>query len=271
MAEGAENAGLVRTLYSPIAVDYQEVWAPLLRPYGVRLLDALKLAGARRILDLGCGVGELLGEIEARAPGAVTMGADLTEAMLRRAPARFPRVAMDCTRPALAVGSFDVVVSAFMLFHVPEPSAALRCVFDLVRPGGGVGFAVWGKGEDLPGVEVWTEELDAYGAEPDPTAAGPADGEEKVNSPAKLGGLLAEVGFLAVETEAIPWEQSWDIDAFMGWRTRMGASRRRLQTLSPATREACIARVRERVQALPAGALIDRDEVILATAHRPPG
>src|SRR5881396_111612 len=68
--QGAANAEGVTAMYAPAAGDYGEIWAPLLRPYGLQLLDRLPLEEARRVLDLGCGVGRLLPDIAERARSA---------------------------------------------------------------------------------------------------------------------------------------------------------------------------------------------------------
>src|SRR5205809_5332242 len=141
MSDGAANAGTVREMYTPIASDYDELWAPLLRTHGLHLLDRAHIADAGRVLDLGCGVGKLLPDIEERAPHARVVGCDLVEAMLRIAPARFPRVVMDATQWAFGPGVFDAVVSTFMLFHVPQPDEALAGVRTALRPGGRVAVA----------------------------------------------------------------------------------------------------------------------------------
>src|SRR5262249_11697326 len=100
-------------MYSPIASDYEEIWAPRLRPYALQLLDRLSLESARRVLDLGCGVGKLLPDIERLAPNAFVVGSDLTHAMLRLADPRFGRVAMDGMRLAFGDSPFDAIVSSF--------------------------------------------------------------------------------------------------------------------------------------------------------------
>jgi SAM-dependent methyltransferase len=266
---GAANARTIENLYGPIAGDYEQLWAPLLRPYGIRVLDGLPLAGASRVLELGCGVGRLLPDIAERAPTARVIGTDLVTSMLARAPAVFPRIAMDCSRPAFAPQSFDAVVAAFMLFHVPDPLAAVVCAREALRPGGGFGVAVWGAGGSCPGVEVWAEVLDAAGVPPDPVGSGEPDGEEQVNGPDKLGTLLEQAGFADVRAEPVPWDQRWDLDGFMRLRTRMGPGRRRLGLLPETERAACIARVRERLAAMPAETLRDRDQVVLAWATAP--
>jgi SAM-dependent methyltransferase len=255
-------------MYTPMALAYDEIWAPLLRPFGLKLLRMLDVGPARRVLDLGCGVGSLLCDIEERFPGATVIGSDLTEGMLRLAPAKFGRIAMDCTRSALAGGSLDAILSAFMLFHVPDPPAALRCMHESLRPGGGVAIAVWGSNDDEPAVRVWSEELDVAGAGPDPAAAGPADGDSQVKSPEKLAGLLAAAGFVDVLAELDGWEQRWTPAAFMDWRTRMTDSRRRLATLDRPAQAACIQRVGERVSSLADDELVGGYKVVLATAKR---
>jgi SAM-dependent methyltransferase len=263
MAEGAENAGIVVGMYEPMAADYEEIWAPLLRAYGLRMLDALPLGSAHHVLDLGCGVGSLLPDIRERAPRAFVTGVDLTEGMLRRAPDGCTVAAMDGTRLAFAERSFDAVISCFVVFHFPDPKAALAGVHRVLRPGGSLALAVWGQRWDFPAADVWGEALDEHGAGPDFASSGPPDGEEQVNAPAKLANVLDAAGFAEVRTEALPWEREWDLEGFMRWGEGMGPSRRRLSTLPAQTRRSVVSQVRARVGALPAGSLVQRYEVVL--------
>lgn len=269
MTEGAANAGMLMSQYSAVAPAYEEIWAPLLRPFGVRLLDRVPLADARRVLDLGCGVGRLLPDIEERAPGATVVGADLTEGMLRQAPRRFARVAMDCTRPAFAAASFDAVISAFMLFHVPQPLVALRFAREVLCPGGAAAIAVWGTGEVFPAMDAWDEELDRLDVPLDPSAAGGSDGREHTDSPQKMAVLLADAGFEDVKAEPAEWLLQWELEGFLEWRRRMGPSGRRLAQLDPDAREIAFDRARERVASMGSAALLHRDEVVLASARSP--
>lgn len=264
MQEGAENAEIVVGMYAPMAADYEEIWAPLLRAYGIRMLDELPLEGAARVLDLGCGVGQLLPDIRARAADAFVVGIDLTEGMLRRA-ARSSVAVMDGTRLGFADGSFDAVVSCFVAFHFPDPRAALEGVRRVLRAGGSLALAVWGQRWDFPAADAWEPVLDAHGAAADFASSGPPDGEDQVNAPEKLANVLTGAGFRDVRTEASAWEQVWDLDGFMGWGERMGPSRRRLATLPVATRRAVSDEVRARVAAMPDGALVQRYEVVLGS------
>jgi len=266
MISGARNATALVNAYTRAAEAYQELWEPMLRPFSLRLLDMAPLPTARRVLDLGCGVGALLPEIEARAPMAQIVGADLTEAMVRRAPGRFYRLVMDCLTPALAPHSFDAVISSFMLFHVPEPLMALANVRELLRPGGGLALAVWGAGETFPAQGLWDEELNRAGVPKDPVSSGP-DGREQVNSAEKMTSLLEAAGFTDASTTSVEWSVQWTLDHFIATRKRIGPSGRRLALLDPAAREAVIAQARSQIERQGGESLRHHDEVLLASAR----
>jgi tRNA (cmo5U34)-methyltransferase len=98
-----------------------------------------------RVLDLGCGDGEVTGRVLAVSPEAEAVAADFSPEMLRRVRERFAdddavtvvEHDLDAMLPA-AWGTFDVVVSAFAIHHVAhERKRALYGeVFDRLRPGG---------------------------------------------------------------------------------------------------------------------------------------
>jgi SAM-dependent methyltransferase len=266
---GAANAQTLKRMYAPMAPDYEEIWAPLLRPFGLRLLEMLPLERARRVLELGCGVGRLLPDIAARAaPGAAVIGCDLVEDMLTRAPAAFPRAVVDGTQLPFADRSFDAVISAFCIFHFPDPPGALRRVRRTVSPAGSIALAVWGTGESLPAMEAWDGALDRLGVPPDP-AGGVGDGRRSVDSAEKMQMALRGAGFEDVRTESAEWRVQWTLDGFLAWRLRMGPSRRRLGQLDPSRRAVVIEAARARAAELGVAGLLHLDEVVLASGRTP--
>ena len=93
--------------------------------YG-HLLDIVPPA-PRRVLDLGCGDGEVIGRVAAARPGVVGVACDFSPEMLGRVRQRFADstdvtvVEHDLDDPFPAEwGTFDLVVSAFAIHHVVD-------------------------------------------------------------------------------------------------------------------------------------------------------
>jgi SAM-dependent methyltransferase len=101
-------------------------------------LAARHLAGAARVLDLGCGEGQVARLALDRGARAV-VGIDTAAAQLAAAQARGGGAAYvrgSATAVPLRTGWFDAVVSCLVLEHVPELDAALDEVARVLRPGG---------------------------------------------------------------------------------------------------------------------------------------
>jgi SAM-dependent methyltransferase len=107
-----------------------------------RLLDRA-IPGDAKILDLGCGTGQMSLYL-ARAERLV-VGADLTRRSLELGAAAARRFGLDSRvcfvetdlhRPGLRDGAFDVVYSSGVLHHTPDPRKAFARVARLARVGG---------------------------------------------------------------------------------------------------------------------------------------
>jgi len=100
-------------------------------------IRGLGLDGGERVLDLGCGTGDLLDLAAAR--GALPVGVDVSAQMLRRARRRVPAALLlrcDAERLPLRSGSFDAVVSAFALRNFTAVPGVLAEAARVLRPGG---------------------------------------------------------------------------------------------------------------------------------------
>mgnify|MGYP001563398835 CR=1 FL=1 len=112
-------------------------------------LEALRLSDTARLLDVGCGTGELERLVHARYPSARLVGIDVTPQMLDVAREKFARVpevafvfAQAETLP-FASGGFDAVVSCNMLHHVRALDVSLRECARVLRPGGQLVLIDW--------------------------------------------------------------------------------------------------------------------------------
>jgi ubiquinone/menaquinone biosynthesis C-methylase UbiE len=130
------------------AMDHAEVNTAFARR-AVELTQAAALAGAIRVLDLGCGTAQIPILLAGMLPSARIDAVDLAEAMLVvgerrvRAAGLAERVTLrreDCKRLSLASGSYDAVVSNSLLHHLPEPILALREAARVLRAGGALLF-----------------------------------------------------------------------------------------------------------------------------------
>lgn len=101
-----------------------------------RVIAALRAAGARRVLEIGCGRGAFAARMAAEL-GVEVIATDQSDAMVAAAAAQgvIAERADACELPYPDAG-FDAVVALWMLYHVPDLDRALAEVRRVLRPGG---------------------------------------------------------------------------------------------------------------------------------------
>ena len=261
-----DDSGRIADYYTAAAVGYRDLWAPVLEPAGVRLLDHLPLQAARWVVDIGTGVGNLLPHLARAAPRARIVGVERSLGMIALAPRGWPLAVADVFALPLGTGAYDVAVLAFMLFHLSDPVAALREVRRVLRTDGTIGLSTWGVASSFRADEIWNEELEAIGAPPDL----PLSDRSRTDTTNKVSGLLEDAGFGELAVRAEPWRQPMTVERIVALRTSLGAPGRRFAALAPEAREECVNRARQRLLELDRDALVDCDEVIYARANATP-
>lgn len=196
-----------------------DVMSTLLAPIARDLMAHCDPAGARALLDVGCGGGSetvLLAE-RAGAPGRV-LGVDVSRPLLevaerRRAGAgaiaeRIAFLEADAASHRFEAGGYDFLFSRFGVMFFADPPAAFGNLRGALAPGARLAFACWQRLEDNP----WTllplqaalEHLPAPPA-PAPDAPGPF----AFADPDRVRRLLAAAGFTAIAIEHHPVTMVW--------------------------------------------------------------
>jgi SAM-dependent methyltransferase len=106
-----------------------------------RVLGLAALRGDETVADVGCGNGAYLAELARRDHAGPVLGMDLSVGMLQAARAGAPGAGLACAdATALPVrdDASGLTLAMHMLYHVPDPLAAVRELRRITRPGGQV-------------------------------------------------------------------------------------------------------------------------------------
>lgn len=129
-----------------------ERYASMLGPFGDRVLETMAPRPGERILDVGCGNGDLSMDAARRvAPSGSVVGLDVSRPMLENAAARAASAALsnvefreaDAQVATFPAGSFDAACSRFGVMFFDDPVVAFANIRSALRPGGRLIFACW--------------------------------------------------------------------------------------------------------------------------------
>lgn len=159
---------------------------------GAALIDELAPEPGQRVLDIGCGTGNLTAQLVAR--GASTVGVDSDPAMIAAARQRYPELAWlvaDIQHPPpdlLGEAFFDAAISNAALHWMPQQQAALTAIRQALRPGALFVAEMGGAGNVAAVDAALRQALASCGVSVDvPQNFYPTIGEEAT--------LLADAGF----------------------------------------------------------------------------
>jgi SAM-dependent methyltransferase len=137
-------------LWSARARDWAEVQeATTVLPLFEAIADSLGVGAGTRVLDVGCGAGRFLRLAADR--GADVAGLDATAALVAIARERLPGADLregEMERLPWDDGSFDAVSGINAFQYAARPAAAAAEAARVVRHGGLVAVATWGRPED---------------------------------------------------------------------------------------------------------------------------
>ncbi|MFD0691472.1 class I SAM-dependent methyltransferase [Actinomadura fibrosa] len=212
------------------------------------LLDEAAIGERDRVLDIGCGNGQVTRLAAERARFGAAAGVDLSGPMLARARSLAAAEGVanvtfeqgDAQVFPFPEGGFDVALSRFGVMFFADPVAAFGNVRRALRHGGRLAFLSMAP---LDGTDLGTV-FSVLTSSPDHTVAG-HDGPLSLADPARIREILGAAGFRDVSCRAVEAEQVWGRDAadaaafLAGWgpvRHNLGESGELLEAITKAVR-----------------------------------
>ena len=196
--KGLEYAG-----WQKGAASYEELFGSVTRYAMDPLLDATGVGGGTRILEVCCGLGYGVGAAVSR--GADATGIDFAPAMVDGAKARYPGASFmqgDAERLDFPDASFDAVICAFGVNHLPSPEEALCEAHRVLRPGGRFAFTMWCTPGKSKFHQLVLESIRAHGTLDVPLPAAPLP--FRFSEPEACIAALTQAGFNEPRVTEVP-------------------------------------------------------------------
>lgn len=269
--------------YDAMADGYQRWWAPVLAPSATALLDRLDgvvAAGARDVIDVGVGTGNLALPALERWPDVRITGIDASGEMLEAALAlagglpptareRFSgRVAFAADLP-FPGGAFDLAMSSFVLQLVPSRAKALREIRRVLRPGGTLGYVTWiASRRPFEPDRVF----DALLVESGFSEEAEGDGRHgDVPSVETAAAELRRAGFRAVTADGGTLRHAFTVESYIAFMTEFDEVSLFEDEMTRTERRRFLATLRERLMALSEDEMAFEAPIVYATGIRSDG
>ena len=152
--------------HSPAEIQRLEAQAEILRPITERLLVNAGIGPGMRVLDIGCGAGDVaMLAAELVGPSGSIVAVDRNSQVLEIAKKRAQAIGLrhvsfkeSSAELFFDEDSFDIVVGRYLLMYQSDPAALLRAAARLIKPGGSIAvheFRLRQKCHSVPNVPLF--------------------------------------------------------------------------------------------------------------------
>lgn len=231
----AKHTATIRTMFAPLTQ---------------ALIEQAEIREGQSVLDVAGGPGEpSLTIAETVGPTGLVTCTDAVAEMVETARAEAQRRGIknvrfqQCSADDLPFpdNSFDAVVSRLGVMLFPDPSAAVREMLRVTKPGGRLAFVVWHKSDLNPFCYVVTNVVDQHIKSQ--AADADAPGAFRFAEPGKLASVIREAGAVDVKDAVLEFEIAAPVSPqeFWSMRSQMSDTLRAKLNELPADEQARVA------------------------------
>lgn len=208
-----------RQAWGSVAAGWKQWWRTIERgaqPVSDRLVALSGLQPGHHVLDVATGIGEpAVTAVMKVGPTGRVVAIDQATEMLDIARERMAELGlknlilreMDAEALDLNEGSFDTILCRWGLMFLPNLSAALTKMHQLLKPGGRLAAAVWGPPPEVPMISVAMGTVSKALQVPPPSPQMP--GPFSLADSARLESAFREAGFRNIKTEGLTITLEW--------------------------------------------------------------
>jgi ubiquinone/menaquinone biosynthesis C-methylase UbiE len=195
--------GMEHTAWEQAASVYDDFLGVVTSHAAGALLDSTRVNAGTRLLEVCCGPG--YGVRAAAARGAIAVGVDFAQAMVDVARQQCPHARFqqgDAETLPFDNGSFDAVICAFGLRHLPEPEQAIAEAYRVLVSGGQYAFTDWCAPDKVQFFELVLGAIQTHGTMQVPLPAAPPP--FRFSDPVACVETLRAAGFVEPVITEIP-------------------------------------------------------------------